>query len=292
MKVLMPVVHFDLLSGSSMHVYELARVLTDRGHEVTVAAPTIGGEITRRAQRHGVRVSDLDVDSSERFDIIHTHQHDPGEHEMERFPRVPVVSTVHSPGTPDRPIQSDRVRTFVCVRPEIQRKLVTWDRIVQTATTVVFNGIDRDRFKPAPTIADGERRQVLFVGTVTERRRRTLQDLVALTGEAGCDLHVVGIGPDDWLAAAGSHVTWTRREVWSIEDHIHAADEIASVTCSRTAIEAWACGKPARIYQLDDGRAGRICDVDRYAPPPASVMALFDIEYMTSEIERVYEAAA
>ena len=70
-----------------------------------------------------------------------------------------------------------------------------------------------------------------------------------------------------------------------------AADEVATINLSRTAIEEWACGKPARIYELDETPAGRIRHVGRYPPPPPSVMDLFDIEHMTSEIERIYEAA-
>jgi glycosyltransferase involved in cell wall biosynthesis len=293
-RILMPVVHFDLLSGSSLHVYELGRVLAARGHEVTVAAPTIGGEITRRAQRHGIRVTELDVETTETFDIVHTHQHDPGVHVMERFPRVPVVSTIHSPLPPDRPIRSDRVRAFVCVRPEIRQKIVTWDRVADTAATVVFNGIDFRRFTPAvphTPKADDAPGSVLFVGTITHRRRPVLKDLVAYTAGESRTLEVVGIGPDDWLAAAPSHVTWNRREVWNIEDHIRAAHEVASIALSRTAIEAWACGKPARIYDVDHTPTGRICHVDVHPPPPPAISNLFDVEYMASEIERVYEAA-
>ena len=109
----MPVVHFDLLSGSSLHVYELARVLTGRGHEVTVTAPDIGGEITERTRRHGVDVVDLDAVTRSTYDIIHAHQHDVGLAVMARVPGVPVVATLHSRAGADRPIASARVRRLV-----------------------------------------------------------------------------------------------------------------------------------------------------------------------------------
>jgi glycosyltransferase involved in cell wall biosynthesis len=290
MRIVMPVIHFDLLTGTSMHVYELARVLVARGHEVTVSAPDIGGELTDRARAQGVRVTDLDLATTERFDLIHTHHHDPGVEVMTRLPRVPVVATIHSLSPPDRPICSPRVRTFVCVRPEIRRGITCRDGVPAATTSVIFNGIDRRRFAPMP--APDDEAPVLFVGTIFRRRRAVLHDLVTRTEAEGRPLHVVGIGPDDWLCGAPDHVTWTRREVWDVEVHMRAASEVASVAMSRTAIEAWACGRPATIYEIEGTPAGAIRHVGHHPPPPAAVMDLFDIEHMTTELERIYEAAA
>jgi glycosyltransferase involved in cell wall biosynthesis len=293
MRILMPVVHFDMLSGSSVHVYELARTLVRRGHEVTVTASDIGGEITERARAHGVCVVDLDAVTQSTYDLIHAHQHDVGLTAMARVPDVPVVATLHSRAGADRPIASARVRSYVCVRPEIRTHAVACHRVPEARTTVVFNGIDRTRFQPAPVAASAHvLPRVLFIGTVTARRRAALRDLVARTECDGRELRVVGIGPDDWLATAPAHVTWSRHELWAVEDEIRAADVVAAITFSRTAIEAWACGRPALVYELEDTAAGRIVSAHEYAPPPPAVMAVFDIEHMTNELERVYEAAA
>jgi glycosyltransferase involved in cell wall biosynthesis len=293
MRILMPVVHFDLLSGSSIHVYELARILAGRGHDVTVTAPDIGGQITERARRNGVDVVDLEAMTRSTYDLIHAHQHDVGLAAMARVPSVPVVATLHSRAAADRPIASSRVRRYVCVRPEIRSHAVACHRVPEACTTVVFNGIDRTRFRPAPSAVTAHvPPRVLFIGTVMARRRAAFQDLVARTERDGRDLRVVGIGPDDWLATAPDHVTWARREVWAVEDEIQAAAVVAAIALSRTAIEAWACGKPALVYELDDTAAGRIVSAQEYAPPPPAVMAVFDIEHMATELERVYEAAA
>jgi glycosyltransferase involved in cell wall biosynthesis len=286
----MPVIHFDLLSGSSLHVYDLARVLVARGHEVTVTAPDVGGDITVRARRHGVRVDPIDARLSPSFDLIHTHQHDVGMAVIARTPGVPVVSTLHSKAAADRPIRSARVRTYVCVRPEVREHAVACHRVPSAMTTVIFNGIDRTRFTPSPR-EPGEP-TVLFVGTVAPRRRRVLEDLVARTAHDGHRLRVVGIGPDEWLVSAPDHVSWDRHEVWSVEDTIRAADVVAAVSLSRTVIEAWSCGRPAIVYELEDPPAIGIVSVHRHEPPPAALMALFDVEHMVDQLERVYEAAA
>src|SRR3954471_13527754 len=97
MRILIPVVSFKFLTGAELYVYELSRCLQARGHDVTVASGRIGGEITQRATRNGVKVIHFDeADATDAYDVLHVQEHFPTVWALTMYPDTPAIATVHS----------------------------------------------------------------------------------------------------------------------------------------------------------------------------------------------------
>ncbi|MGH9124774.1 MAG: glycosyltransferase family 4 protein [Acidimicrobiales bacterium] len=293
LQVLFAVVHFDLLTGSALYVYELSRNLVNRGHGVTVASPFIGGELTSRARAAGVRVVDLDFESAPAPDVLHLNQPEPGLAALSRYPDSPAVATIHSPWSADRPLVSDRIARYLCVRPELRRLVIRRDGLDASKVAVVGNGIDFRRFHrelPPPELAapsGGHRRPVvLFAGTVTDSREAAARALIRRSHEEDFDVLFVGVGPGGYLEDLPANVRWDRRQVWNMEDVVRSCDEVAGVFVGRTILEGWACGKPGRVYFTSE--AGEVLGSSRLEAPPPGVMAGYDIERVTTQMEAVY----
>jgi len=292
-RILHAVTHYDLLTGSGLYVYELARVMAGRGHEVSVLAENVGGELTARTRDCGVEVFHVTAAPNRHIDVIHVHQSDPGMACLKRWPNAAAVATVHSPWPGDAPIVSDRIQMYACVRPEIRTKVIRVDGVPRGRTSVVFNGIDRTRFKPrsngtspAPT---RDRPLVLFAATMSPMRRPAVVDLLRRSEVEGFDILLVGLGEPDYLGHLPPNARWERREVWDIENHVSWCDQVAGTFVGRTTIEGWMCGKPAWVYDIVPFRGIRSVAV--YPPPPPALLDLCDIEYMADVFHTIYAAA-
>jgi glycosyltransferase involved in cell wall biosynthesis len=291
MRIVHAVTHYDLLTGSGLYVYELARVLSGRGHQVTVVAENVGGELTARTRACGVTVRRLSEAPPGLIDVLHLHQAEPGIACLERWPRAAAVATIHSSWPADAPVISDRIRTYACVRPEIRPRVVIAG-VPRERTTVVLNGIDRTRFRLRPDAGRVRARPlVLFAATMSPARRGAVTDLLQRSAREGFDVVLLGLGNGDYLGELPPNARWERREVWHIENYVAECDQVAGTDVGRTAIEGWMCGKPAWVYDIVPP-SGRIRSCALHPPPPSTLLELCDIEYMTDVFERIYAEAA
>jgi hypothetical protein len=289
MRILYSVIHFDLLTGASMQVYELARALARRGHQVSVTAPDVGGELTRRAVEGGIAVHRVDeIPEDCEPDLLHLNQAGLFTSLLRRYPTAPAIATIHSAGQMDRPLPSDRIAFHACVRPEVRDAVVRQFGLPRERALVIYNGVDLDRFRAVAGKPPRARRLVLFVGTVGPLRRQAALDLIERGQRAGFDVRFVGMRADDYLDRVPPHVSYHQGEVWEIEREVSQAHEVAGVFLGRTTVEGWAAGKPAWIYDID--MSGRVLGVERRPPPPPSLLRLFDIEHAADLHERLYEA--
>jgi glycosyltransferase involved in cell wall biosynthesis len=301
MEVVHAVSQYDLLTGSGMYVYELTRVLAARGYSVSVVAENVGGELTARSRAAGVDVRRADDLRPKPPDLLHLHQPDVGSVCLAAWPTAPAVASIHSPWPGDAPIRSERIRSFVCVRPEIRAKIISVDGVARERTAVVLNGVDRTRFLPRPASRDGadpaRRRTVLFAATMSSARRPAAEHLLRRSMTEGFDVLFVGLGDADYLRDLPPTARWERQEVWDIETHVYACDEVAGTFVGRTAIEGWMCGKQAWVYDVVPTMRGSsvptwsLKSVGSYPPPPAALLDLCDIEYTTDVMEGIYRDA-
>ena len=288
MRIVHALARFDVLAGTQLHVFELARVLTKRGHDVTIATGVAGGVIAERARAAGADVTTL-TQSVAAPDVLHVHDSSSALAVLAKHPRVPAVASVHSPWPADAPLVVDRIRAYVCVRPEIRDKVVRWDFVPRERTLVLLNPIDFERFRPEPPPVR-ERPLVLVVGTFADTRRPLVHDLVERAEREQFDLRLVGAGPGAYANGFPATVQRVSEEIWNVEDEVLAADEVAGNFVGRYALEGWACGRTARVYTLTP--SGDIASVERHPPPPAALRSLFDAEHVADELERLYAQVA
>ena len=211
--------------GGSVHALELCRALSRRGHEVHLAAlpgaPVVGDidGVTLhplRASRAGrffewraasqirALVDELAPDIVvERFYTFGgagvDAAHDRG---------VPAVLEINSPARDYPGSWRDRIDKLTLVRPVDRRRRRMLDRCaglyatslhlvpphLQPLTTVIVNGVDVDRFRPAPRPDDGPLRCV-YVSSF--RAWHGAEDLVAAVAQVvarGVDIHLTCLG--------------------------------------------------------------------------------------------------
>jgi glycosyltransferase involved in cell wall biosynthesis len=271
MRILLPVISFSYLTGAELYYFELARELVRRGHDVTIATTRVGGAMEGPARAAGIRaylLGDARVCGGT-FDIIHASEPDPTGWALRTHPDTPIICTIHSQYPCEQPIINPRIKHYVCIRPEVQQKLIEVDHITLAQTSVVYNPVDFSRFKREPE-APRKGKRILFVGTMDLLRKATIMDLIRRTGNENFDLRLVGLRADNYEAAGRyidrlpARVEWFD-QCWDIERHIHECDETAGILLGRTTIESWACGKPSWIYAV--GLNGEIKYCNLHAPP-------------------------
>jgi glycosyltransferase involved in cell wall biosynthesis len=291
MRILLPVVSFHYLTGSEMYVYELARELIRRGHDTTVASFRVGGALAGPAAAAGIHAytfGDARVCGGPPFDIIHSSEPDPTAWALRTHPDTPIVCSIHSQYPCEAPVKNPRIKHYICIRPEVQRKLIEVDQIPPALTSVIYNPVDMSRFKPEQE-APRERKRILFVGTMDILRKATILDLIRRTGNENFDLRLVGLRADNYqqdgayIDRLPPRVTW-HDQVWDIERHIHECDQTAGILLGRTTLEGWACNKPCWIYDI--GLNGEIKSYNLHAPP--ADMTPFDSIRVVDQFEALY----
>lgn len=255
------------------------------GHDVTVASPYIGGDISNMASSFGVKVLDINsLSTADTFDIIHT-QHKPiTEFLIKLYPDIPKVTTIHSEIISlEEPILHKSIKHYIAIRPQIKDKLMKTHHINDDMISIVYNPIDENKFK----ISDKKlHNSVLFVGTVDYLRRDALFDLLEYTKNKNMELWIVGDNNDSYLneLICFNHVKYSK-SVNDVEKYVHRCNETAGILLGRSTIEGWMCGKPGWIYNVDDN--GKILDKSFNNPP--NDLSKFYSSTVCSQIIDIYE---
>lgn len=279
LKILIGCLNFNDFTGSELHIYELAKGLKKEGHDVTICS-NIGGEISRKIKSFGINLCDIQtppgfskgddktqiqgpngpvIMSSEqiykvsdvKFDILHLHHKPVVEHLLQFFPNTPCITTIHSEVIDlEHPVLDDRVKKYICIRPEIRKFIKKNFDIKKSKSCVIYNSFDESRFKPYP-LPKTEKERVLFVGTIDYLRKPSILDLVEETKNNNQELWLVGKKRDPFLDnVTDEHVKYFE-PTWNVENYIKQTHKTAGILLGRTTIEGWLCGRPGLIYQVD-----------------------------------------
>ena len=293
MKILLPVISYHYLTGAEMYVYELARELIRRGHDVTVAAMRIGGALEGPSKEAGIKAYQFGDPALVRgnFGIIHASEPIPTRWALTAHPYDPIICTVHSQYPCEQPIVDPRILHYVCIRPEVQQKIVNVDRVPIVKTSIVYNPIDFARFHPNQSCSrNGSKKRILFCGTIDMLRKQAISDLMRQAERGDIELWLLGLKADNYPAAGRyletlpTNVKW-HDQAWNTEQYIHQCDETAGILLGRTTIEGWACGKPGWIFDID--LQGNIQSRALHHPPPD--MEKFDSVNVVNQIEELYK---
>jgi glycosyltransferase involved in cell wall biosynthesis len=291
-KVLLSCLFFKTFTGSEMYVYELAKGLKKLNCDVTILSD-INGPLSSIAKTQGIKVlpfheapgyklgdgkwginTPQGIQASQpnimykisevEYDIIHT-QHTPVTNQMcQMYPNIDKISTIHSEVIElENPVIDEKIKKYICIRPEIQDHIVSKFEIDKTKTEVVYNPIDNNRFNTKNVKDDG---YVLFVGTIDYLRENTIKDLVEYTKEIGKELWLVGENKSNYLEdlLKSSHVKYYNATN-KVETFVKNCSETAGILLGRTTIEGWLCGKPGWIYNVDE--SGYILNKEKFEVP-------------------------
>ena len=291
-KVLLSCLFFKTFTGSEMYVYELAKGLKKLNCDVTILSD-INGPLSSIAKTQGIKVlpfheapgyklgdgkwginTPQGIQASQpnimykisevEYDIIHT-QHTPVTNQMcQMYPNIDKISTIHSEVIElENPVIDEKIKKYICIRPEIQDHIVSKFEIDKTKTEVVYNPIDTNRFNTKNVKDDG---YVLFVGTIDYLRENTIKDLVEYTKEIGKELWLVGENKSNYLEdlLKSSHVKY-HNATSKVETFVKNCSETAGILLGRTTIEGWLCEKSGWIYNVDE--SGYILNKEKFEAP-------------------------
>jgi glycosyltransferase involved in cell wall biosynthesis len=294
MKILLPVISYYYLTGAELYVFELASELIRRGHEVTVVAMRIGGALEGPSRDAGIRVCAFgDQRAAGNFDMIHASEPIPTNWALSAHPFDPLICTIHSQYPCEQPVINPRILHYVCIRPEVQQKVVNIDHIPAAKTSIIFNPVNFQRFRPIPPAQPHAGKRILFCGTVDLLRRQTIVELMRQAERGTFELWILGLKADNYAAAGGyintlpPNVRWFDQD-WNTERFINECDETAGILLGRTTIEGWACGKPGWIFDID--LQGNIRSRALHQPP--ADMTPFDSVKVVDQIEALYRRYA
>lgn len=287
MKILYAIDSFVNLTGAEMYVYELAREMISHGHQVMISAPEtrLGGEIVARATQIGAGIAPLNGRLRPlQFDIIHASEPGPTQFCLNNLVSEKFFCSIHSQWDLENPIPSPRILKYICIREEIQEKIIRANGIPAEKTIVIMNGIDLSRFNKNYVSVPHPEKRVLMVGTIDPLRATMILDLIRRKKNEGFDLWICGAVYLPKLIGQIRMATTLISPRWNIEEIVKECDQTAGIQLGRSTIEGWACGKSGWIYEID--LAGNIIRSTLYDPP--ADMQRFDIKYMAEKIFSLY----
>lgn len=286
MKIAVSLISYEHLTGAELYVYELTKRYKQLGHDVLITAPNIGGEVASRSQALGIEVYSFeDCPSDWAPDVLHVNEYMPSVFALTLFPKTPAIATVHSQFMVEKPFVTSRISKYICIRPQVQEKLLKVTRIPKDNTIVIYNGVDFDRFKRSKE-NHTTGRHVLFVGTIDALRKKAILELINDSVENDYRVTIVGKKHDTYLDTLPNNVA-LYEPTWDVQKYFEGITETAGILLGRTTIEGWAAGIPGWIYEID--LEGNIVEKKLHQPPKD--LNKFNIIKVADSILGLYEDA-
>lgn len=240
------------LSGAPLFCHSLCIELVKQGHDVTMMSdwfgPLTGHDGYRLAEdmkEKGVKLLPFEAKPDNDFDLIIASEKKPTELVMSKLPKVPIIAVVHSEYECETPIEdSPMIDRYVCIRPSILEHIVTEHSIPREKCIIVYNGVDRERFKSI------EKTKRDFYKIVVPCTLDTLREpfLNKLIDGANEKRRIFFYGFDCGAKLHSSPYIEIHPDTFDIESEIADADEVAGILLGRVNLEAWSCGVRSSIY--------------------------------------------
>ncbi|TPI11919.1 glycosyltransferase [Mesorhizobium sp. B4-1-1] len=148
--------------GSEMVTVEVAREMAERGHEITVFSPRLGG-VAKLLWPSGVRVVSRLDDVPWTPDLIHAHHHLPAMAALARFETTPAVYYCHG-AIPwvEQPPMHQRIHCYVMMCEWMVRRAIAEFDLDPGRVSCVPNFVNTTRFSEVRAPPREMRRALLF----------------------------------------------------------------------------------------------------------------------------------
>lgn len=235
LKVLLGNHNLDYLAGTETWTYTLAAELRRLGHSVVAFSPWLG-QIANRLEAIGVRCVSSLVNADVPNVIICNH-HDITMELHHRFPRVPIIATVH--GTmhkdsqshellPEHPVTDFKVDQYFAVSEEIQGLLL---KDYSIESLIVRNFFDLTRFSPSQAPPKATPRTIVRNDNYGTRHDEAHEVIEQVAAHYGADLRLIGANFE---------------ETWEIESVLRKSDVVVGM--GRSVLEGFCMGKVALVH--------------------------------------------
>ncbi len=253
MTILFTIWDYSELGGSQLHVYELTKELTKLGHDCTIAAMAIGGEIKDKSIAQGVKVVQLDslkYFDQNYFDLVHCHQNKTVDYIVDKTPfwMKPVIQTCHSEVLDiEYPCDSIWVDHYIAVRDKIKKMAIDDFGIPGSMVSAIYNPVDPERFNTENAYDDNF---VLFAGSIDYLRKEALLETCRLAKLERRYVLVYGRNDYPELVKEVDNVAFMDNR-FDIEQATKRCSWAAGIIDGRTGVEAIMCGKKYIDFIVD-----------------------------------------
>ncbi len=225
----------DYLAGSETWTYTLATELRRRGHSVVAFSPRLG-QIATKLEAVGVSCVSSLANMDEPAVIICNH-HDITTDLHHRFPRAPIIATVH--GTlhqdlrsreilPEHPVTDFKVDQYIAVSEEVQGLL---SQAYAIESRIVRNFFDLTRFSWSPVVPDAVPRTIVVNDNYSTRRDEENKVIEQVAAHYGAQLRFIGASFEKF---------------WEIEEALQQSDVVVGM--GRSVLEGFCMGKMALVH--------------------------------------------
>jgi glycosyltransferase involved in cell wall biosynthesis len=226
----------EYLSGSPLYNYTLALELA-KENDVTILSKWQYNSLQMDLEDAGVTCV---TETSEHYDLALVSQRD--------FP-LPnadkIVHIVHSEYECETP--RENMEHYVAIRPSIKEHLINEHNIPAEKITVIYNGVDLERFSPREK-SERDYFKVVIPATRDSLRQQMFDYYCA---KANKDYRVFIYGKNFGANIKGDYV-YQYDEVSNIEDFIGDADLVAGILLGRVNLEARAMNVKSVIHNPDN----------------------------------------
>lgn len=238
------------LSGQPLYCYELALELARQGHQIEVRSSwndfhgKDGHKLFENLCGAGIRCTGWDSSVIVKdFDLWIASE----EKSLDAFwmaENIPMINVVHSCYECETPIK-ELPFAYVCIRPQIMQHITKEHDIQKEKCHVIYNGIDRNRFKKLPK-PKRDYKLTVVPCTFDPLREKFIRHMESQANEKhhvhfyGASFAGVNINKSEFVKAFP--------DTFNIEKPIAEADEVAGILLGRVNLEANSCGVPSKIY--------------------------------------------
>ncbi len=232
------------LSGQPLYCYELALELKRIGHDVEMRSDwngfkgNDGHKLKENLLNKGVKCTEWD-DEVGKYDLWLASE----DVSMRVKSDAPMINIIHSEYDCESPIQN-RPFAWVAIRPSILEHIVESHSIPRDKCFVVYNGVDRDRFKRAKR-HKGQHRLTVVPCTFDYLREKFIRHCESLANE---DNHYHFYGSNHGVQIKETDCVKVFPDTFNIESKIAEADCVYGILLGRVNLESNSCGVISRIY--------------------------------------------
>lgn len=267
-------------SGSPLYNYTLALELKKQGHDVSIYSMWSNNRLQIDLLNSKIMTYyNPPTEENGEYDLVLISQPD-YEDTLDHIIAKRVVNIVHSEYDVETPITDKRVDYYVVIRPQIKDHLIQTHKIPKGKITLIYNGIDFERFSPDKRkIHNGDYIKVVLPCTLDLLRKKFIEYYARRASER-YRVYIYGrdygndIDMNEWV--------YSNNEVFNIEDQIADADFVAGILLGRVNLEARAMGIVSFIHNPEIPEQYEI-----YYPEEKQFREMHDIKKVAKQLTEV-----
>jgi glycosyltransferase involved in cell wall biosynthesis len=265
MKILICCETMKYLSGSPLYNYTLAKELV-KTNEVHLVSKWNNNKLKLDLEAVGVKCLEY---TNEEYDLALVSQRIQANAKK-------VINIVHSEYDCETPLKG--CDHYIAIRPSIKQHLIESHDIKDEDITVIYNGIDLERFKPVKK-TERDYIKVVLPATVDPMRQKLFDYYCS---RASKDFRIFIYGLNFGARIPASEFITITNEVNDIEKYIADADIVAGILLGRVNLEARACDVLSYIHNPDNAE-----DYSVYYPHRWDFEERHDIKKVAEQICQV-----